>query len=101
MTFIPLGPAVLHTPVCSELKDIRPPVPAGQEGRGQERCSGFGVTSSVPVLPPYRPDSVTSAKRLGPLKFQFPVCRTRLTLWEWPSGPRKVFYAPRCGAWVL
>lgn len=90
VTFIPLGPAVLHAPVCSVLKDVCPSVPAEQEGRGQERCSGFGVIASLPVLPPPLPDSATSAKLLGPLKFQFPVCRARPTLWEWPSGPRKM-----------
>lgn len=66
-----LHSAVLQAPVCSELKDVCPSVPAGQEGRGQERCSGFGVTASVPVLPLPLPDNVTSAKPLGPLKFQF------------------------------
>ena len=90
VTFIPLGPAVLQVPVCSVLKGVCPSVPAGQEGRGQERCSGFGVTASVPVLPLPLPDSVTSAKPLGPLKFQFPVCRAWPMLWEWLSGPRKV-----------
>lgn len=71
VTFIPLGPAMLQAPVCSVLKDVCPSIPAGLEGRGQERCSGFGVTASVPVLPLPLPDNVTSAKPLGPLKFQF------------------------------